>query len=96
MTAILGLDEQAAELGAALGLDRAAPLEVLGQGSAANFSLWSSVGFLGGLGDFSAGALLRKDVDIMEDLAVAAGASMGLLGAAAEQALGAMGAGRRP
>jgi 3-hydroxyisobutyrate dehydrogenase-like beta-hydroxyacid dehydrogenase len=94
MTATLGLDAQAVELGMALGLDRAALVEVLGKGSAANFSLTVYAHLPTGLAEFSAGALLRKDVDIMESLASDAGTSTGALGASAEEALRAMGSGK--
>ena len=94
MTATLGLDALAAELGVELGLDRAALLEVLSKGSAANFSLSIYAHLAGGLSEFSAGALLRKDLDIMEALSSSAGSSTGLLGAVAEAALRAMGSSR--
>jgi 3-hydroxyisobutyrate dehydrogenase-like beta-hydroxyacid dehydrogenase len=92
-TASLGLALEATDLGAALGLDPAALLEVLSLGSASSFAIGVLRRSGGDLGAFSAGALLRKDADIVEALAAASGTQSGLLGQMAQEALGAMGAG---
>jgi 3-hydroxyisobutyrate dehydrogenase-like beta-hydroxyacid dehydrogenase len=92
MTAHLGTAQAAADAAAALGLDPAALLEAMSHGSAASFSLDVLKGHGAKLSTFPAGALLRKDVDLFENLITAKGVDPGILGAVSEYALDIMGA----
>jgi 3-hydroxyisobutyrate dehydrogenase len=94
MTAHLGTAQAAAHAGQALGLDPAALLESISHGSGTSFSLEVLRGHPEGLASFPAGPLLRKDVDLFEDLIASQGADPGLLGDVAEWALGMMGSPR--
>ena len=95
MTANIGLAEEAARLAAARGLDSSALLEALSYGSGGSFALDVLRNVPGGLREFSAGGLLRKDVDIFEDLIAASDHERGVLGTAAEWSLGVMGIPRK-
>ena len=91
MTANIGLAEEAGRLGVSLGLDGEALLQALSYGSSASFALEVLKSVPGGLKNFPAGNLLRKDVDIFEDLMTEYGLEAGPVEAAAEWALGVMG-----
>jgi 3-hydroxyisobutyrate dehydrogenase-like beta-hydroxyacid dehydrogenase len=90
MTAQLGLADDGLRLGAAFGLDPTALAQAVLQASGASFSL--GVRSHMRLEGFVAHRLLRKDLDILASVAGADGLDLGALGAAAEAALGRMGA----
>lgn len=92
MTAHLGTAQAAADAAAALGLDPSSLLEAMSYGSAASFSLDILKGHAAQLSTFPAGQLLRKDVDLYENLIAAHRAESGILGEVAEWALHIMGA----
>jgi 3-hydroxyisobutyrate dehydrogenase-like beta-hydroxyacid dehydrogenase len=85
MTAHLGLADDALRVGASLQLDVAALAKALTHGSGASYSLGVRARIAGELSQFSAGALLRKDLDILDK--VAGRDQLGALGAAAEATL---------
>jgi 3-hydroxyisobutyrate dehydrogenase-like beta-hydroxyacid dehydrogenase len=90
MTAHLGLADDALRLGASLQLDVVALAKALTHGSGASYSLGIRTRIAGDLSQFSAGALLRKDLDILNSVAgdsVAGADQLGALGPAAEAAL---------
>jgi 3-hydroxyisobutyrate dehydrogenase-like beta-hydroxyacid dehydrogenase len=91
MTANIGLAEEAARLGVSFGLDGEALLQALSHGSSASFALEVLKSVPGGLKNFPAGNLLRKDVDIFEHLMTEYGLEAGPVEAAAEWALDVMG-----
>jgi 3-hydroxyisobutyrate dehydrogenase len=88
MTAQLGLADDALRIGASLQLDPGALAEALTHGSGASYSLGVRSVMPGGLSRFPAGALLRKDLDILTSVAGKSDGDLGALGAAAEAALG--------
>jgi 3-hydroxyisobutyrate dehydrogenase len=92
MTAHLGLADDGFRVGESLGLDAAALGEVLTRGSGGSFSLGVRMRMPNGLAHFTAGGLLRKDVDLLASVADDAGVQLGALGAAANDALGRLGA----
>ncbi|MEU6354393.1 NAD(P)-dependent oxidoreductase [Streptomyces sp. NPDC047072] len=84
-------------LGRDLAVDPAALSRVLAHGSATSFAL-DRVAAAGGTLDrmaTHAGPLLRKDVRLLTDVATAAGASPGIVGTTAEEALAVMNAAAR-
>jgi 3-hydroxyisobutyrate dehydrogenase-like beta-hydroxyacid dehydrogenase len=85
MTAHLGLADDALRVGASLQLDVAALAKALTYGSGASYSLGIRARIAGELSQFSAGALLRKDLDILDSVSGPDG--LGALGAAAEATL---------
>jgi 3-hydroxyisobutyrate dehydrogenase-like beta-hydroxyacid dehydrogenase len=90
MTAHLGLADDALRLGASLQLDVVALAKALTHGSGASYSLGIRARIAGDLSQFSAGPLLRKDLDILNSVAgdsVAGADQLGALGPAAEAAL---------
>jgi 3-hydroxyisobutyrate dehydrogenase-like beta-hydroxyacid dehydrogenase len=87
MVAQLGLADDALRIGTVLELDPAALIEVLSHGSGSSFSLGVRANIPGGLSNFPAGSLLRKDVDLLQSVVSGPGADLGALGSAAEYAL---------
>jgi hypothetical protein len=85
MTAHLGLADDALRLGGSLQLDVVALAKALTHGSGASYSLGIRARIAGELSQFSAGPLLRKDLDILNS--VAGADQLGALGPAAEAAL---------
>lgn len=85
------------DLASALGVDPDALAAAvrLGSGGSYAFNVVAGLGLNLDMIAGQAGPLLRKDVGIVAELAVASGASLGPLGAAADDALEAMGTPRR-
>jgi 3-hydroxyisobutyrate dehydrogenase len=87
MTAQLGLADDALRVGGSLGLDAAALGQALAHGSGGSFSLGIRSRMPDGLGQFGAGGLLRKDVDILAAVADGHASDLGALGDAAQAVL---------
>jgi 3-hydroxyisobutyrate dehydrogenase-like beta-hydroxyacid dehydrogenase len=95
-TAHLGLGTHAFELARSFEIEPGALAEVLAHGSGASFGLnvLAGAGYTAATLSSRAGPLLRKDIDLVSDLAAAAGVPLGILGDAAAETLAVMGVGR--
>ncbi len=96
MVAQLGLADDALRIGAALDLDPVALGDALTRGSGASAALDVRRRLGESLARFPAGALLRKDADILASVAAPSSIELGALGSAAEATLGTLGVPRTP
>jgi 3-hydroxyisobutyrate dehydrogenase-like beta-hydroxyacid dehydrogenase len=91
MVAQLGLADDALRVGAALHLDPTALGTALSHGSGASTALDVRRRLTDGLGQFPAGALLRKDADILRSVTEAPPVDLGALGGGPERTLAVLG-----